>query len=79
MHAEVDRRSAGGGTAFVREVYERPSTLHHSLEASIGVIEFDKVKIRLGDDGSMCGFISSTVAYLIYSSTWDQETAVTLP
>ncbi|KAI0898671.1 Ent-kaurene synthase [Annulohypoxylon nitens] len=54
-------------------VYEGPSTLHHSLEALIGVIEFDKLKRWLGDDGSMCGSISSTVAYLMYSSTWDQE------
>ncbi|XDG06996.1 hypothetical protein ABKA04_006611 [Annulohypoxylon sp. FPYF3050] len=59
--------------ANIQLVYERPSTLHHSLEALIGVVDFDKLKRWLGDDGSMCGSIASTVVYLIYSSTWDEK------
>lgn len=48
------------------------TTLIHSLEAFIGQIDFDKVKHRL-QDGSMMHSPSSTAAYLIYSSQWDDR------
>ncbi|KAI0889799.1 Ent-kaurene synthase [Annulohypoxylon maeteangense] len=43
------------------------------LPISSGVIEFDKLGRWRGNDGSMCGSIASTVAYLMHSSTWDEE------
>ncbi|KAI0847854.1 Ent-kaurene synthase [Daldinia vernicosa] len=52
-------------------VYKAPSTLHHSLEALIGRIDFDKTKCQRGDNGSMFNSPSSTAAYLMNSSTWD--------
>ena len=48
------------------------TALIHSLEAFAGKIDFDKVahhKVR----GSMMGSPASTAAYLIYSSSWDDE------
>ena len=48
------------------------TTLVHSLEAFAGKIDFDKVahhKVH----GSMMGSPASTAAYLIYSSSWDDE------
>ncbi|ODM14970.1 hypothetical protein SI65_09722 [Aspergillus cristatus] len=49
-----------------------PTTLTHSLEAFVGQINFDKVKHRL-DFGSMMASPSSTAAYLIHASQWDDE------
>ncbi|PLN83655.1 Ent-kaurene synthase, partial [Aspergillus taichungensis] len=49
-----------------------PTTLTHSLEAFAGQIEFDKVKHRL-DFGSMMASPSSTAAYLIHASQWNDE------
>lgn len=48
------------------------TTLFHSLEAFIGKIDFDKVKHRL-QDGSMMNSPSSTAAYMIHSSQWDDR------
>ncbi len=48
------------------------TALIHSLEAFAGKIDFDKVahhKVH----GSMMGSPASTAAYLIYSSSWDDE------
>ncbi|KAL1601386.1 hypothetical protein SLS60_006298 [Paraconiothyrium brasiliense] len=47
-------------------------TALHSLESFIGKIEFDKVKHHTVR-GSMMGSPSSTAAYLLYSSHWDDE------
>lgn len=55
------------------QVYEAPSTLLHSLEALIGDIDFHKVHHLREPNGSMLGSPSSTAAYLIYSSVWDDE------
>jgi hypothetical protein len=49
-----------------------PSTLTHSLEAFVGKIDFDKVRHRLVF-GSMMASPSSTAAYLIHASQWDDE------
>ena len=47
-------------------------TLLHSLEAFIGIIDFDRVSHnKVG--GSMMGSPSSTAAYLMHSSSWDVE------
>jgi hypothetical protein len=54
-------------------VYKAPSTLLHSLEALVGVIDFDKVRHLREPNGSMMGSPSSTAAYLIYSSEWDGQ------
>lgn len=53
-------------------LYQLPGTYLHSLEALVGVIDFD----RLGQHkvfGSMMGSPASTAAYLMHSSTWDDE------
>lgn len=49
-----------------------PTTLTHSLEAFAGQIDFDKVKHRL-DFGSMMASPSSTAAYLMHASQWDDS------
>ena len=46
------------------------STLVHSLEAFVGIIEFDKIGHHL-NDGSMMASPSSTAAYLIFSTKWN--------
>lgn len=48
------------------------TALVHSLEAFAGKIDFDKVAHRKVH-GSMMGSPASTAAYLIYSSSWDDE------
>ena len=48
------------------------TTLLHSLEGLIGVIDFDRVKHQTRN-GSMLFSPSSTAAYLIHSSTWDEQ------
>ena len=48
------------------------TTALHSLEAFIGQIDFDRVKHHVVQ-GSMLGSPSSTAAYLMHSSTWDDE------
>lgn len=47
-------------------------TALHSLEAFIGKIDFDKVSHHK-TGGSMLGSPSSTAAYLMHSSLWDDE------
>lgn len=49
-----------------------PTTLIHSLEAFTGQINFDKVAHRLWS-GSMLASPSSTAAYLINASIWQDE------
>ncbi|EXL39270.1 hypothetical protein FOCG_18115 [Fusarium oxysporum f. sp. radicis-lycopersici 26381] len=51
---------------------DQPMTALHSLEAFIGKINFDKVKHHKMH-GSMMGSPSSTAAYLMYASQWDDE------
>ncbi|ORY10760.1 hypothetical protein BCR34DRAFT_654185 [Clohesyomyces aquaticus] len=50
-----------------------PTTLIHTLEAFFGTLDFDKVKHHKIPNGSMLASPSSTVAYLMNSSTWDEE------
>lgn len=49
-----------------------PTSLLHSLEGFIGKIDFDRLSHHLRF-GSMMGSPASTVAYMMYSSTWDDE------
>lgn len=51
---------------------DKPMTALHSLEAFIGKIDFDKVRHHK-THGSMMGSPSSTAAYLMHSSQWDNE------
>jgi hypothetical protein len=53
-------------------IYEHPSTILHSLEAFIGKVDFDKLSGRL-DGGSMMASPSSTAAYLMNTSMWDDS------
>ncbi len=48
------------------------TALVHSLEAFAGTIDFDKIAHRKVH-GSMMGSPASTAAYLMYSSSWDDE------
>ena len=50
----------------------RRFTALHSLEAFIGNLDFDKVKHHKVY-GSMLGSPSSTAAYLMHASEWDDE------
>ncbi|OTB17444.1 hypothetical protein K445DRAFT_310851 [Daldinia sp. EC12] len=52
-------------------VYKGPSAVYHSLEGLIGHIDFDKISRWRESNGSMMGSPSSTAAYLIHSSKWD--------
>jgi hypothetical protein len=52
--------------------YKYPSTILHSLESFTGAIDFDKMTPHLRD-GSMMGSPSSTAAYLINASVWDDS------
>ena len=51
-------------------LYQFPSTVLHSLESFIGRIDFDKMSHHL-KDGSMMASPSSTAAYLMHASKWD--------
>ena len=51
---------------------EVQTTLLHSLEAFVRRVDFDRTKHQLRN-GSMLGSPSSTAAYLMYSSTWDED------
>ncbi|KAI1373133.1 Ent-kaurene synthase [Hypoxylon crocopeplum] len=55
----------------VCSVYEAPSTLYHSLEGLVGLIDFDQISRWREPNGSMMGSPSSTAAYLMHASTWD--------
>lgn len=51
---------------------DNATTFLHSLEAFIGLIDFDKVRHHK-IHGSMLASPSSTAAYLMHSSSWDDE------
>lgn len=53
-------------------LYNFPSTVLHSLESFIGMIDFDKMSQHLNSDGSMMASPSSTAAYLMNVSKWDE-------
>ena len=52
--------------------YNSPGTLTHSLEAFIGLVNFDRLKDRT-NFGSMMASPASTAAYLMNSTSWDLE------
>ncbi|KAI0466916.1 hypothetical protein F4859DRAFT_526196 [Xylaria cf. heliscus] len=56
-----------------KSVHNAPSTLYHSLEALVGHIDFDQVSRWCEPNGSMMGSPSSTAAYLIYATSWDES------
>lgn len=47
-------------------------TIMHSLEALVGLIDFNKISHHIGENGLMAS-PSATAAYLIYSSNWDDR------
>ncbi|KAF2477643.1 Ent-kaurene synthase, partial [Lindgomyces ingoldianus] len=49
------------------------TTLIHTLEAFVGTLDFDKVKQHKMPNGSMLASPSSTAAYLMNSTTWDND------
>lgn len=49
------------------------TTLIHTLEAFVGSLDFDKVRHHRMPNGSMLGSPSSTAAYLMNASSWDDE------
>lgn len=51
---------------------EHKTTLLHSLECFIGDVDFDQMSRSLVN-GSMMGSPSSTAAYLMHSSAWDED------
>lgn len=51
---------------------ETKTTLLHSLEAFVGRIDFDRVEHHLVS-GSMMASPSSTAAYIMYSSKWNDD------
>lgn len=55
------------------DLLQSPSTLLHSLEGMIGHIDFDQVRRWREDNGSMMNSPSSTAAYLMHTSVWDQD------
>ncbi|KAK8109443.1 Ent-kaurene synthase [Apiospora kogelbergensis] len=59
--------------ATVSRIYKTRSTFLHSLEGLSGLIDFDRLRCWLEEDGSMMGSPSSTAAYLMYSSVWDER------
>ncbi|KAF4956799.1 hypothetical protein FGADI_3581 [Fusarium gaditjirri] len=56
----------------LEKVYGKPSSVLHSLEAFLGKIDFDRLSHHLYR-GSMMASPSSTAAYLIGASKWDDE------
>jgi hypothetical protein len=53
-------------------LYKYPSTMLHSLESFIGTLDFDKMGHHLVE-GSMMGSPSSTAAYLMNVTNWDDN------
>jgi hypothetical protein len=53
-------------------LYKYPSAILHSLESFIGAIDFDKMSHHL-QDGGMMASPSSTAAYLMNVSRWDDS------
>ncbi|KAL6720895.1 hypothetical protein ACLMJK_002820 [Lecanora helva] len=55
-------------------VYSKaPTTILHSLEAFIGLLNFDKVSHHCSDKLGVFGSPAATAAYLINTSTWDER------
>jgi hypothetical protein len=54
-------------------VYNAPSSMLHSLEALVGVVDFDRLRCWRQKNGSMMGSPSSTAAYLMNATEWDDE------
>lgn len=54
------------------QLYNYPTPLLFSLEAFIGKIDFDRVRHHLSEGGMMCS-PSSTAAYLMNISGWDER------
>lgn len=54
-------------------LYGAQSTLHHSLEALIGHIDFDRIDHWRHENGSMMASPSSAAAYLMHASVWDDK------
>ncbi|KAH8684366.1 hypothetical protein BGZ60DRAFT_442141 [Tricladium varicosporioides] len=54
------------------KMYENKGTFLHSLEAFIGLFDFDKLKNQKMN-GSFMSSPASTAAYLIYATEWDDE------
>lgn len=52
---------------------ENQTTLLHSFEAMVGILDFDTVKHHRLRNGSMMNSPSLTAAYLMNASTWDDE------
>lgn len=52
---------------------DQAHTLLHSLEALIGLIDFDQVGHHCTKKTGMFGSPSATAAYLIYCSSWDDK------
>lgn len=69
---ELTRLNAIKMAKFVPEILygNTQTTLIHSLEAFVGKVNFDRMKHRL-ENGSMMYSPSSTAAYLINASEWD--------
>jgi hypothetical protein len=80
LHFEFESKGALDGMAAEKlsrfrpeMLYEqRPSSALHSLEAFIGKLDFDKVGHHLFN-GSMMASPSSTAAYLMNASNWDDR------
>ncbi|KAI8951624.1 diterpene cyclase-like protein [Xylaria longipes] len=80
LHFEFESKDALDGMAAEKlsrfrpeMLYEqRPSSALHSLEAFIGKLDFDKVAHHLFN-GSMMASPSSTAAYLMNASNWDDR------
>lgn len=53
-------------------IYATHTTLLHSLEAFVGKLDFDRVA-HLKRGGNLMASPSSTAAYLMSASTWDEE------
>lgn len=51
----------------------KPTTLTHSLEAFVGTLDFDSIKQHKMPNGSMLASPSSTAAYLMNATEWDDE------
>ena len=54
------------------KLYESPKTLLHSLEAFVGLVNYDRFA-RHKTFGSMMASPASTAAYLMHCSAWDDE------
>ncbi|KAF2026976.1 Ent-kaurene synthase, partial [Setomelanomma holmii] len=52
---------------------EKQTTILHSLEAFVGILNFDDARHHKLPNGSMLNSPASTAAYLMHSSEWDSE------